>query len=286
MNRKTFTILLVVAAVLVVLAVIGQRPTGTGSIAGDSAGTLLLPALTGDLEDIEEILIDGAGGQRLVSLERSDGNWIVAELDGYQADGSAVNSLLIALAEARVAEEKTANPEFHSRLGVEAIDSADATGIEITLVAADADRYAVVLGDAYSGGQRYARIAEDALSVLIDRSPEAGQDPSDWVATEIIDIAADRVQRVEISHDDGEHLTIRKTTRDDTNFTVDAIPDGRELQYAGVANATGNLLQGLRLDEVRRRSAEPAETFAVTEFWTFDGLVVTATAATDANDAS
>lgn len=278
MNQKAFIILVAIAAILVVLAIVGQRPSGTGSVAGDSAGELLLPALTEDLDSIEEIRLDGAGRERLVSIERSGSDWIVAELDGYRADRSAVGSLLIALAEARIVEEKTASPEFHSRLGVEAIDDAEAAGVELGLVAADGDSYSIVLGASYGSGQRYARIADQNLSVLIDRDPEIESDPSDWVVREIIDIASNRVQRIEISHADGERVTIYKENRGDANFSVDAIPEGRELQYAGVANVTGNLLQGLTLDDVRRRRDDSAEPVSVTEFSTFDGLVVSVTA--------
>lgn len=283
MSRKAFTILVVVALAFVVLAIVGQRPSNTKSVAGDSVGSLLFPDLTEHLDDIDEVLVDGAGQKRLVSLERSDDGWTVSELDGYQADRSKVNSLLLALADARIVEEKTADPEFHSKLGVEDIAGADAAGIEVGLVAGDGNRYSVVLGSTYSGGQRYARIADNDLSVLIDKDPNVAKDPSDWVVPEIIDIAGDRIQRVEISHADGEHIVLHKEARGEMNFTVDDIPEGRELQYAGVANATGNLLQHLRLDAVRRRSDEAADPVAVTEFRTFDGLVinVTATAATD-----
>lgn len=278
MNRKAFGILLAVACVFVVLAIVGQGPSDPRPIAGDSVGTLLFPNLTDDLESIDTILLDAAGRERLVTLERPAGRFTVAELDGYEAERSAVNGLLIALAEARIAEEKTADPAFHSRLGVEAIDDTEAGGVELTLVAGDGDRYSVVLGDDYGGGQRYARVANEDLSVLIDRDPEVPEDPSDWVAAEIIDIPADRVQRVEISHADGDRVAIAKAARGETNFTVEGIPEGRALQYPGVANATGSVLQGLRLEAVRRRSEEPEEPGATTEFSTFDGLVVTVTA--------
>ena len=284
MNRKAFGILLAVACVFVVLAIVGQGPSDTRPIAGDSVGTLLFPSLTDDLESIDEILLDAAGRERLVTLERPAGRWTVAELDGYEAERSAVNGLLIALAEARIAEEKTADPAFHSRLGVETIDGTEAGGVELTLVAGDGDRYSVVLGDDYGGGQRYVRVANEDLSVLIDRDPEVPENPADWVAAEIIDISADRVQRVEISHADGERVAIAKPARGETNFTVEGIPEGRELQYAGVANATGSLLQGLRLEDVRRRSDDPEEPGATTEFSTFDGLVVTATGGQDDED--
>jgi hypothetical protein len=241
--------------------------------------------LNDDLDDVSQVLITGAGGQQIVSLTRAADAWIVSEADGYVAERSTVNALLIALAEARIVEEKTANPELHSRLGVEDIDDADATGVEVAVVTDDGARYDAVFGYEYNGGQVYARLADSDRSVLIDRNPEIARDPADWVVSEIIDIASDRVQRVEITQADGERLVIRKNTRSAGNFSVDDIPDGRQLQYAGVANVTASVLTSLELDAVRRAAADQAGPVVSSEFWMFDGLVITVTTTGEGEDA-
>jgi hypothetical protein len=283
MNRRNFAILALVAVILAVLAIVGQRRNDTASIAGESAGTLLLPALAGRLDAVGQVLIDGGGDKRLVTLERTDDAWSVDERDGYPADTKKLNALLIALSEARIVEEKTANPDFYSRLGVEAIDNPDAGGLRLTLVADD-DQYAVVLGDAYGNDERYARLPESERSVLVDKNPDVSRDPSDWVLKQIVSVAGKRVQRVEIMHADGERLVIRKESPDETNFTVDNIPEGRELQYASIGNVTGTVLQDLQLEAVARRADDRPEPDVVSKFFTFDGLVVTASAASMDDD--
>lgn len=277
MNRKAFGTLILIACIFVVLAIVGQGRVGSGSIAGDTAGSLLLPELADNLDAVTRIEVTGAGRQALVSLERGNDEWTVTDAGGYSAERSKVNALLIALAEARIVEEKTANPELHSRLGVEAVDDIDAAGIEVALVVANGSRYEILLGDSYSGGEVYARLADSNQSVLVDRNPDVARDPSDWVVTEILDIASDRVQRVEITHADGEQLVISKEMRGGGNFTVEGIPDGRELQYAGIANVTANLLQGLQLEAVGAAGDGPVDAAVISEYWMFDGLVVTVT---------
>jgi hypothetical protein len=79
-------------------------------------------------------------------------------------------------------------------------------------------------------------------------------------------------------HADGEELVLQKAAPEDSNFTVAAIPEGRELQYASIADVTGNLLAKLTLEEVAAGPAAAATPVAVVEFRTFDGLVVTVTA--------
>jgi hypothetical protein len=275
MNRKAFGILFLAACLFIVLAIVGQNRVGTGPIAGDSAGTQLLAGLSDNLNGISRVAITGAGGQQLVGLERVDDQWTVSETGGYPAERSKINALLIALAEARIVEEKTSNPELHSRLGVEDIEDPEATGLEVSLIDANGEAFEVMLGDTYTSGQVYARIADNDQSVLIDRNPEIARDPGDWVVTDIINVASDRVQRVEITQANEAKLVIRKDAPGTGDFIVDGIPEGRELQYAGVANVTAGLLQNLRLDDVQPATDELTGPVVISEFWMFDGLVVT-----------
>ena len=175
MNRRTFAILAVVVVLLAGIAYLSQRGGDTASIAGASAGELFVPGLADRLEDITAIEVTGAGDARLVRIERAGEQWVVAEQDGYPADTGPVTGLLIALAEARILEEKTADPAFHSRLGVEAVDSAEATGLEVALTGDDGASFEVVLGDAYGADQRYARLAASEQSVLVDRNPDVAR---------------------------------------------------------------------------------------------------------------
>ena len=279
MNRKNLFVLTLIAGASIILAVIGRLGDGSGPIAGESAGMPFLQGLAGDLDRVEQILIDGPGSERLVSLDRTEDGWAVAELGNYPAARTQINALLIALGEARIVEEKTADPAFYDRLGVEAITSPQAAGIEVALGSGAAGRWTAIIGDRYSGGQRYARISSSDRSVLIDRDPEIPTDPADWVFEQIIDVAASRIQRVEITHRDGESLVLSKDARTATDFSVEQVPADRELQYAGIANVTGSLLADLDLEAVQPRAADTSgEPVAVVDFRTFDGLVVRVTA--------
>lgn len=280
MNRRSFIVLVVAAVALALLAVLGQRGGGDTSIAGATAGSAVLPGLAQGIDEVVGITVTGAGGERLVTLESGEDGWRVAERDGYPAATSRVNALLIDLAEARIVEEKTADPAFYDRLGVEPLADATATGLELGIESADGSRRALILGDAYGNDERYARAADGERSVLIDRDPDVARDPADWVEPVIVDIAAERIRRVAIAHADGETLVLEKPDPAAANFDVVDLPAGRELDYAGVANVTAEVLEALNLDEVAPRDPEAAASvaLAVAEFTGFDGLVVTVTA--------
>lgn len=284
MTAKTFAILAAVAVLAITLALVGQRVDRTGSAAGGSVGAALLPDLEAELNSVTEVEIVGAGGEPVATLRRGDDGWSVDELDGYPADIGKIRGALVALAEAKIIEEKTSNADFYDRLGVQPVERDDARGLKVRISTPEHEFPPIVLGDTAGANDRFARRSDESPSFLIDRDPELPTTAARWAVADIIDLPSSRVQRVEIAHADGERLAISKRTRDETSYTVESVPEGRELQYATIANVTGNALGNLRLEAVARRE-ESAGTPAVTsEFWTFDGLVVSVTATLDGDD--
>ena len=271
MTNRTVTVLAAALVVLGALALIAQydpQPPSPG-------GGLLLPELAGDLDQVTQVTVVGAGAEPVATLQRGeDGNWSVAEKDGYPADVEQIRNTLISLAEGRIVEPKTANPEFYDRLGVEDIASDDAGGVAVTLAGIDSP-IDVIVGDSEGASQRYVRLADQAESFLIDRDPEVGSETTDWLATEILAIPGPRIARVTVTHPDGEVVSVSKADPDQSNFDVEAMPEGRELQYASIANVMGTVLSNLSLQDVEPLTDTDVPV-TVTEWVTFDGLVITA----------
>jgi hypothetical protein len=82
------------------------------------------------------------------------------------------------------------------------------------------------------------------------------------------------VRQITIKHPDGETVTVSKAEAGAAYFAVAGIPTGRELLYPGVANAIGNALRELNLEDVEPAAGTPDEKPVEVEFRTFDGLVV------------
>ena len=271
MTTRTVSVLAATLVVLGAVALLAQydpQPPAPG-------GGLLLPGLGEDLDRITRVHVTGAGSEPVATLARNDdGNWTVAEKDGYPADAEKVRQTLINLAEARIVEPKTANPDFYDRLGVEGVEDEAAGGLAVVLTGADTP-VNVIVGNTEGTSQVYIREADQAQSFLVDRNPDAGNETTDWLATEILAIPGSRMAWVTVTHPDGETVTVSKGDSEQSNFDVEEIPPGRELQYASVANVIGNVLSNLNLQDVEPRT-ETDEPVTVTEFVTFDGLVITA----------
>ncbi len=272
MNKRALVTVAALAAVLVVLALVGQNRAPEPSLSGST----LLPGLDAALNDVDEVTLVGAGNETIASILRSEQGWTVSEKGGYAADTAKIRDALLALAEARVVEEKTSNPEFYDRLGVESVETDSSAGTAVTIRYGDEAFPTVILGDAEGSSQRYARRSDEARSLLIDRDPDLPRSAPQWLQTGILDLRSERVSEVIIEHGDGERLRIFKDEPGQTNYSVDAVPDGRELQYAGVANVTGNVLRELALEDVEPAADDGLKPSVTTRFGTFDGLVVTA----------
>lgn len=275
MNARTLAILVAVIVVLGGLAFLGQRRGPDAADTPTAAGTKLLPALESALNDVERVTVTKAGGTTVATIERGDDTWTVAEKDGYTADVARLRQALVALAEARIVEQKTANPDLYDRLGVEDVSAASAAGIAIDLEGGG-DWPTIVLGDAEGSEYRYVRLANAATSYMIDKNPNVPRETVDWLERLVVDLDGSRVREVRIEHPGGARLVLRKPDAGTTDFTVENIPEGRELLYAGVANAVGNALRNLRFEDVAPAAAlepDPDQVVNV-EYRTFDGLVV------------
>lgn len=299
MTGRHVQILAAVVFGLVALLFVMQTADHGGDATG---GGRLLPDLALAADGLTEVVVDGPASDDTVTLDKADGAWTVAERDAYPADLGKLRQLVLALSEADVVERKTADPDNYARLGV-AEPGSDGAGTKVSLTGAT-DSFAVILGDVARGESRYARIADQPQSVLIDRNPDLPTDAADWLLPDIADIPGDEIRKVTIIHADGETIVIEKlvgaplqsasevspeeaseadaAAERPTNFTVLDIPEGRELSHDGVANGIGGALANLRLDDVRRATAGEVETTAVFETFDDQKITVTVTGGDDA----
>jgi uncharacterized protein DUF4340 len=239
-----------------------------------SASDTLFPDLKSKINDVT--LLVARNGDGPVNVRKSDDGWLVAERSNYAANIGTLRELLLAIADAKIIERKTSDPEKYHLIGVNdpAVEGSESVTISIS---GDDFEYTLVLGSTAQTSYRYARPGSDAQSVLIDKNPIVPGDAGGWLADELVDVSTERVQQVIISHTDGEEIVIKKPSDDAGFFELINIPAGRELSYSTVANGIGAALADLRLDDVRIAPEQQSTPATTTTFLTFDGLQITAT---------
>jgi uncharacterized protein DUF4340 len=222
MNRRRFLIL--VAAALAALA-LALLLTGRHRQARDTQGSLLLPALAGEINGVTAVTIRKGGEKPAVSLHRTGTEWTVAERDDYPADVLKLRRLLLTLSEARVSEEKTSNPASYAIIGVEDPRKPGAAGSEISIVAARGTSTLIV--GKPSGGGSFVRFAADATSYLAEPGISFETEPRYWIDSRLLDLPVARIQSLAVHPADGPPYALHRVSAEGDTFALDRVPAGR-----------------------------------------------------------
>ena len=277
---RTLIVLAVLLAAAAAAAVLVQREDA--GIAG--SGEKLLPGLLARLGDVARIEATHKG--ETVTLDLTDGAWSVAERHGYPADLAEVRGLLVGAAELVRVEPKTAQPERYAKLelGDPADGEAESFGYVLKDAAGD------VVTDLVIGKRRFVAAAAsdtDEYFVRVPGDPQAwlvtGKVPRnrralDWLRREVTDVDQTRVRRASVAHPDGTVVRVAKPSPKETDFTLEGVPAGHEVEEPFSVHAIGTgittftLNDVARADEVDFGGEEGIE--AVAE--TFDGVRLTA----------
>lgn len=273
MTSRRLLILAIVAIVAIGAGVwLAGRQGSTGSSAGSDA---LYPQLKEQLNSVSAVNLYKAADARIVELKKQGESWTVSERDNYPADESKVRKLLVEIADAKVYEQKTSNPEEYPKLGVEDTTGKGATSLRIELVGTPKPVNLIVGKQGVGARSNYVRRAGEPQSWLVNATIDTSSTPEAWLRKDIIDIAADRMQSATVEVKGAKPYTAAKAARGDANFSVDGLPKGKSLSAPTAANSAATALTSLSLADVRAASAfQSTPPAAHATYKTFDGLTV------------
>lgn len=276
MNRKTLTGLALAAALALVVAIVLQlaRKPRSEADAGKPA-EMLAPTLVGHVNDVDKVVVTGAGNVALATLVRGKDGWTLQEKGGYAVDTGKLRAFLLRLADARLLEAKTSNKERYAALGVEDVASAEAKGLQVELGGL-AQPMKFIIGNANTrGGSTFVRRADDAQSWLASGSLAPEKTAADWLGRDLVDIDAARIAEVVLTRADGKVVRATKEAEGDANFTLSDVPKGREPVSEYAVNSLAAGLDGLRFDDVvPADQATPPDDARKARYAGFDGLIV------------
>ena len=275
MNRRTL-IGLALAAVLgfVLSLVAGHFNKPRTGVAGGEAETALVPSLRDRVNDIDKVVVTGAGAKPVATLTRGANGWSIAEKNGFAVDTGKLREFLLKLADAKLIEQKTSNKDKYATLGVEDAAGADAKGVEVELDGLDKP-VKIIVGNANAHGGTFVRRAGEAESWLASGAISVDKKVENWLRKDVADVAANRVASVTITRPDGKVVRIAKDGEGDASFKLADVPKGREPTSEFTINGIAGTLAGLRFDDVvPAKDAAPPEKPLDARFATFDGLVV------------
>ncbi|GFE84509.1 hypothetical protein GCM10011487_65090 [Steroidobacter agaridevorans] len=274
MTSRKLSILAIVA-VIAVLAGLWLAGRQTSPSSTESAA--LYPDLKSELASITAVRIVKAGGAPALEVKRAESGWTVAERHNYPADEAKLRKLVTSLADAKVLEEKTSNPESYKTLGVEDVSDAAAGGVQIEIDGPKQPIKLIVGKQAQGAQSHYVRRAGEPKSWLINKSIDTSSSADQWLRKDVIDVSADRVQSAEVAVEKSKPYSAVKKTRADADFTVEGLPKGKELSSPSAADSFATALAGLTLSDVKPASEVTDSPSARATIKTFDGLVTEVT---------
>jgi Domain of unknown function (DUF4340) len=277
MNPKVFLVLTAIAVVTTVAAVFAvlSQPTATTLQFVDEPA---FPALRENPDAVAKAVLSSPAGT--ITLVRETGDrWAALERHGYPVDRKRVRDLVVALADMRLIERKTAQPEHYDRLEVEAVDAENAQSELVRLEAADG----TVLAEAIIGKQRYRltgtepsgtylRRPDEAQSWLASGGIQIDREVARWLDGEIVDLDPEAIRRIEIQRaGEPSYAAVRDNPGDDLRL-ADLASDETLKDDADLSRLAG-ALSSVRLEDVRPRDqlTWPAEHHTA-RVETFDGV--------------
>lgn len=292
MKQKALISLLIVAFSLGLIAYVvtknrNEPPrTGTEKLFAD------LDAKVNDAAAIEVVTKDKSITIAKLPDAPKGEEWAVTSSGNFPADFEKVKPLLVQLSNAAIVEAKTSKPENYQMIGVEEptrpgsgstmISVKDSKGATLAsvIIGETAGSTPGPMSRAPGGIQRFVRRAGEAQSYLAKDVPAADANLLSWIKPEIMRIESTRMKAVTITHppaDDAPGEVIELIKIEEPNFTLKAMPPGRELKYPGIASGVAGALGYINLEDVIPASTiDPSLPATVTEYQTKDGLVITA----------
>lgn len=240
----------------------------------------LYPDLVRAVDDVAKIEVMEGG--KTVSISRKAGVWGVDAKQGYPASLDLVKTTVVGLAEARILEPRTNQPELYARIGVEDPGLAGAASRQVTLQDEGGKTLAaLIVGKenfqtaAVRGTVNYVRRAGETQSWMV-RSPmeRLTADPIRWIDRTLPKLERDRIMAVEIKQGDGATVLMKRDQPTTADYALTGLPEGAAVKKSVVTEVTGavNLFS---IDDVAKLDVAKFAGGTTAVYRSFDGVVLT-----------
>lgn len=272
-SRKLIIVFVTIAVAIAAWKITLQKAPETEFMADR-----LYPELFDRLNDVARISIKTVENE--TELVRIKNQWVVANLDNFPSEFATVKSTLLNLAEVLIIERKTSKPEFYQKIGVTSLEQQGSDSVLLVVEDANGNELVqILIGNERSGNNLdtpnyYVRKVNDAVALLVEGDLDFDDEPSKWVDTDIVNIAAKRIRKVTVNRPDEKTIVASKKSHADTVLSLEDIPAGLVPVSRSSISAYGGLLLNLKFENVAAAAkVDGLIPKTIAEVQTFDGLV-------------
>ncbi|HEY2679677.1 MAG TPA: DUF4340 domain-containing protein [Steroidobacteraceae bacterium] len=281
MSRQRFVLLLAAAFLAICAALYLNTRRNLDSV---TPGARLFPSLAQELNTVTELNVVKGGKTPLVTIRKQGEQWTVAQRNNYPADVAKLRKLLLALSDAKIREEKTANPASYPIIGVEDPSLAGATGAQIDLVAQDG-MHGVIVGKPVGEGS-FVRRTGEKISYIVEPGISFEAEPRYWIDTRLLDLPTDKIQSIEVKPTSGPGYAVRLTAPDAPSakagavaakFALEPVPPTRIAAESQILAPSPTAFGNLSPDDVAQAGDIDFNKPSVATVTLLDGSLITVT---------
>jgi hypothetical protein len=267
MKLKTLVVSVAVLAVLAVVVFLVRRPGPPPSTDARLQKPLVDQAT---IEKAAKLRITDQG--KTVELTRQEGGtWIDNSYFDLPADFTKLAGFVGNLTDAKLERLVTSNPDRIARLEFKdtKIELLDSAGKEL---------WSVTLGKMPdAGGGRFVRFGSEQKAYLASLNAWLDTEPKNWAASELLNLKADDIAKVEIPFADGGPVTVSRAKKDDP-WTSDKAPANQKVKadrISTVLSSVGNIRFSDTTAPDDPNAVAARANQRVFQLTTFDGKTVT-----------
>lgn len=284
MSPKSFAVLAGATALSLALAAYAVAGRDLPATAAAQAEPMFA-GLLDRLNEIETVRVT-AGPEKLTLKRVAEGRWVIEERGGYPVEAGKVRELALGVANLRLVESKTAQPDRLPRLELEDPAKADAKSRQVELLGKGSEVLAsAVVGKAkyglYGGGRSgmYVRRGGEEQAWLASGEFRVPANAPELIEREILDIPEAEVARATLGAGGPAPLVVAKADPKAETYALEGapvLPPGKRVDADKLARVADSLSR-LSLQDVRPLAQAPLPVDAPKVlFETWDGLKVEA----------
>jgi len=279
MRAKGLTIMAGAAIVAVAAAawIIARQPEQMTTSIGEQGP--LFPALAQQVNEVGSIIIADAK-QSLTIQRQGEDRWVLKEKADYRVRDDAVKKAVVGLAELRMLEPRSENPEMHLKMGVGDLDKPGSEAVRVTLKDKGAkDLASLLIGKTKASettmrpAEIFVRKASDTKAWLVHGRLDIKADPMSWVDKETLKVVRGRIMAVDIVQPDGGKAEIRRPDPTKEEFELVGLPKDKKPKVSDINGIAGGL-EFVNFDDVAKAESMDWSKAVVTTYRTYDGLVL------------
>jgi hypothetical protein len=264
-RSATVAVLVAIGAVVAVtagLAVMVWQFQPSGISGFESAdGRALFQDLGNRLGDAQSVAIRAQDSR--VTVERAESGWRLAERDGYPVREGAVDEFLRKMAGLKAALVSETQQPAYGEFGVNAPGAPPASAVTVSVKDAEGREIAAAaLGHTFSapglsqGRGTFIRVQGDTRVWLADSVVSVPTEPAVWLEKGILDIPADRIQRIELSGGSTERLVLTRNKEGELHIAEGPSEDASR-EGATLVSTFSGLFTRLAFEDIQAADALP-----------------------------